>query len=84
MLLEDALEMAKPCPFCGKKDALEMTDITQYHRMFEKNGDGNVAMRIGCERCGLDLFEHGYKKGIRGYTDRVLLTVLKWNERAAI
>ena len=38
----DYWEQLKPCPFCGKKDGLEIDDISPYN--------------VNCRNCGCELY----------------------------
>lgn len=56
----DRINEFKPCPLCGKTDRLELSKREWFYESLHKDGIGSC-VRLSCERCHLDLYQHTYK-----------------------
>lgn len=64
----------KPCPLCGKSDALELDEEHFFYKY--KNG----CVFISCNRCRLGLYAHGREANYtRNYQILVGKLKEKWN-----
>lgn len=77
MRYEKALEMLKPCPFCGQTP--DITTEAHYSDLMVESDDGKACLRIRCPGCQVEMYEHSY--AFTAYEDRLVLMVNKWNRR---
>ena len=73
---ETRAKLTKPCPFCGSRE--QKTFSRTYYE--EKCADSG-ALRIACESCGAELWNHPFRA--MEYKEAVRLAVMNWNRRKA-
>lgn len=76
MTHEKALEMLKPCPFCGNTD-LVLSEQANYEEQVKEHGSACIS--ANCKKCKVDMYEHTYE--FSEYGDRLVLLIQKWNRR---
>lgn len=77
MIIHNQEYEVKPCPFCQKLDQLTITSIEGFGALYAE--DGKATIRLSCERCRVDMYEHDYDGPI--YDKKVKKLVNKWNHR---
>lgn len=69
----------KPCPICGKNDALYIDQKNHYEELYKKN-DG-ACLGMGCKRCDLTLTVYDHNEADPSYSYMRGALISKWNER---
>lgn len=70
---------AKPCPFCGETDELE---VTPRKRFIDCGGDDEAiggCVSVTCNRCNVDVYDFTRKE--TDYGVRLSMLLNKWNTR---
>lgn len=79
---DEIKKKVKPCPFCGSKDHLSLTMQENFEKIQSESKDNTACIRISCNQCSLDLYEHTHD--IHDYNVRLELLLIKWNNRKEI
>ena len=75
---EDALEV-KPCPICGRTDALCVGSRKRYEGLYKENG--GAALALNCKRCDLQLSVYDHVEKDPSYEGMRAALIAKWNTR---
>lgn len=54
----DRVKEFKPCPLCGRVDALRITPRGHFYKYWDLPPTRSSLVTIRCERCSLELHEH--------------------------
>ena len=69
----------KPCPICGKNDAIYISKKNNYDELYDRNGGACLVM--GCKRCDLTLTVYDHSEADPSYSYMRGALISKWNER---
>jgi hypothetical protein len=69
----------KPCPICGKNDALYIDQKDHYEKLYKENEGACLGM--GCKRCDLTLTVYDHNEADPSYSYMRGALISKWNER---
>lgn len=70
---------AKPCPFCGEKDELEVTPIDRFFMSGGCDEKRGACVSVTCNRCDVSMYDCHSK--ITEYGTRLRILINKWNTR---
>lgn len=69
----------KPCPICGKNDAIYIQKKSIYEELYNRNG--GACLKMGCKRCNLELTVYDHDEADPSYAYMRGALISKWNER---
>lgn len=70
---------AKPCPFCGETDELEVTPHYRFVTNGGSNKDVGACVSVTCNRCNVEMYD--FTREETDYGKRLWILLDKWNAR---